>query len=100
MGEKRQCSAPRIVAIDLKPGGHDRPHPGAILARKLIEAARETLAGDAVGEVHSKKVERLRRKIGTKVSAITPDRAVIHQPIFEEHLLSEGNVGGSEDHRA
>jgi hypothetical protein len=69
LGEKRQCSAPRIIAIDLKLGSDDPSTPARSSIRKLIEAAPKTLPGDAVGEVHSKKVERLRRKIGTKTSA-------------------------------
>ena len=32
-------------------------------------------------------------EIRAKVGAVSPDRAVIHEPIFEKHLLSGDNVG-------
>ena len=45
-------------------------------------------------------MEVLRREIGPKVSAVTKNRSVFHQPVSENNSLAGQNVGPREQDRS
>ena len=56
------------------------------------------LSNDA-RSVCRQRVKILSRKVRSKISAVSPDRAVLHQAITEKHLLAGGDIGSSEEDR-
>src|SRR5262245_37256834 len=64
--------------------------------RELVVAAIESLASGVIGDVEGPIVQILRGKVGSEVGAVTPDRAVVHEAVFQEHLLPARDVGVGE----
>ncbi len=57
------------------------------------------LFGDHFIGIYPKRVQILRRKIWTKIRAMSPDCAVLHQAVFQEDCLSRADVVACEDCR-
>ena len=97
---ERQYTGDGIIPIGFQ---HQRDfglQTGALHRVQLVELLVELRLRQRRGGVLAHRVQRLGRIVRAKVSAVTPDAAVVHQSVLQEHRLAVAYVGVGEQRRA
>src|SRR3546814_7393247 len=68
----------------------------SLLLGQLHEVARIIALGNGLARIDPDLVQGSRRIVRAEIATVAPDRAVVHQAVFEEHFLAVADVLASE----
>src|SRR3546814_18112058 len=71
-------------------------HAGVWFLVQLYEGARIIALGNVLARIDPDLVQGSRRIVRAEIATVAPDRAVVHQAVFEEHFLAVADVLASE----
>ncbi len=84
----------------LQVGRNGSVDTGALLRGQAVIALVESLMSEVVGNVERPVMQVLGREVRPQISAMAPDRAIVHQAMLEKYLLARSDILAGEDDRA
>ncbi|CAM5233151.1 hypothetical protein RLIN73S_04182 [Rhodanobacter lindaniclasticus] len=97
---ERQRVGGGIVAVGFQIDGGLRVHRGLLAGIEFGHRLAMLLASQRIGRVHADQMQRLGGIVRTEISAVAPDRAVVHQAVLQEHGLPGLDIVAGEQHLA
>ena len=87
----------RIVAVGLQQRRDFAVHGGAFAARKRGVVFGKPRLRPLPGQVLRPVMQHGCAEIGAQIAAMAPDRAVVHESVFEKHRLARAHIVAGED---